>query len=84
VKTKKITSLDPYRLAPVFQFEKYCGENPHSPSAIVKPNITLRGGFWFALLGSGEHGILGIGQSVHAALQAFDHEYVSPVRRPYT
>ena len=54
----------------------YCLAHPRSPSAVRRPQLSSRGDLWIALLGpSVEKGIVGIGPSVEAALQAFDAQY---------
>jgi hypothetical protein len=56
--------------------ERYCREHPRSPAAVRHPRILRRGQRYIALLGSTlEDGIAGIGESVAAALQAFDSQY---------
>jgi len=43
-----------------------------------RPQLSVRGGLWIALLGpSVEDGIVGIGPTVEAALQAFDTQYLA-------
>jgi hypothetical protein len=55
---------------------KYCAAHPESPTATRRPQLSLRNGFWIALLGpSVEDGILGIGSTVEGALRAFDARY---------
>jgi hypothetical protein len=55
---------------------KYCAAHPESPTAIHRPQLSLRNGFWIALLGpSAEDGILGTGSTVEGALHAFDTWY---------
>jgi hypothetical protein len=54
----------------------YCKEHPRGPAAIRHPRILRRGRKFIALLGSTlEDGIAGIGETVAAALQAFDSQY---------
>jgi hypothetical protein len=54
----------------------YCLAHPRSPSAVRRPELSIRGDLWIALLGpSVEKGIVGIGPSVKAALRAFDAQY---------
>jgi hypothetical protein len=63
--------------------ESYCAAHPDSPSALRRPNLSFRNGFWIALLGpSVEEGIVGRGDSVEAALRAFDAQYNVRLRPP--
>jgi hypothetical protein len=63
--------------------ESYCAAHPDSPSALRRPNLSFRNGFWIALLGpSVEEGIVGFGDSVEAALRAFDAQYNVRLRPP--
>ena len=56
--------------------QTYCLAHPGSPSAVRRPQLSIRGDLWIALLGpSVEKGIVGIGPSVAAALRAFDAQY---------
>ena len=57
--------------------ESYCAAHPHSPSALRHPSLSVRSGLWIALLGPnvGE-GIVGLGNSVEAALRAFERQYI--------
>jgi hypothetical protein len=58
------------------RMECYCAAHPDSPSALRRPSLSFRGGHWIALLGPNvEEGIVGIGNSVDAALHAFDRQY---------
>ena len=62
--------------------ESYCAAHPDSPSAVRRPNLSFRDGLWIALLSpSVEEGIVGRGDSVEAALRAFDAQY-NVRRRP--
>jgi len=55
----------------------YCQTHPRSPSAVRRPQLSIRGDLWVALLGPNvEKGIVGIGPSVEAALRAFDAQYL--------
>jgi hypothetical protein len=63
--------------------ERYCSAHPGSPSAARQPRLLFRGQLWIALLGpSVEEGIVGIGQTVEAALRAFDAQYLADLRPP--
>lgn len=65
------------------RMESYCAANPNSPSAVRRPALSIRSGLWIALLGpSVEEGIVGLGDSVEAALRAFDRQYRVGVRPP--
>jgi len=56
--------------------ERYFRLHPETPSATRRPQIFARSGTWVALLGpSVEHGIVGLGLTVEAALHAFDGRY---------
>src|SRR5215467_12202720 len=63
-------------LAAIEKMELYCTGHPGSPSAARRPQLLYRGQLWIALWGpSIEQGIVGIGQTVEAALRAFDVQY---------
>ena len=65
------------------RMELYCAAHPGSPSAARRPRLFLRSHLWIALLGpSVEEGIVGIGQTVEAALRAFDAQYLAGLRPP--
>ena len=65
------------------EFESYCAEYPRSPSAVRRPQLTLRGCSCVALLGSTlQDGIAGIGGTVRDALRAFDVQYLNALRPP--
>lgn len=65
------------------RMELYCAANPGSPSAARRPQLMHRSELWIALLGpSVEEGIVGIGQTVEAALRAFDAQYLTGLRPP--
>jgi hypothetical protein len=60
------------------RMELYCNAHPGSPSAARRPQLIYRGELWIALLGpTVEEGIVGIGQTVEAALRAFDAQYLA-------
>lgn len=70
-------------LAAMERMELYCHAHPGSPSAARRPQLLYRGQLWVALLGpSVEEGIVGIGQTVEAALRAFDAQYLAGLRPP--
>src|SRR5260370_28461534 len=74
--------LDP-TMAAMERMDLYCAAHPGSPSAARRPRLFLRSRLWIALLGpSVEEGIVGIGQTVEAALRAFDTQYVAGLRAP--
>ena len=54
--------------------ELYFAAHPGSPSAIRRPVLLPRSGKWVAILGNGvqEESTIGLGETVEAALQAFD------------
>src|SRR3989442_12932281 len=63
------------------RMELYCAAHPGSPAAARRPQLSVRGDLWIALLGpSVEEGIVGIGPSVEAALRAFDAQYLAGLR----
>jgi len=65
------------------RMDLYCAAHPGSPSAARRPRLFLRSDLWIALLGpSVEEGIVGIGQTVEAALRAFDAQYLAGLRPP--
>jgi hypothetical protein len=64
-------------LAAMQEMYSYCQTHPRSPSAVRRPQLSIRGDLWVALLGPNvEKGIVGIGPSVEAALRAFDAQYL--------
>lgn len=70
-------------VAAMEQMELYCDAHPSSPVAVRRPRLFVRGEFWIALLGpSVEEGIVGIGDTVTAALRAFDAQYLTGLRPP--
>jgi hypothetical protein len=63
------------------EMEDYCAIHPGSPAAVRRPVIRIRGGIYVALLGrSVEEGIVGLGNTVAAALRAFDVQYLSALK----
>jgi hypothetical protein len=65
------------------RMELYCAAHPGSPSAARRPRLFFRSHLWVALLGpSVEEGIVGIGQTIEAALRAFDAQYLAGLRPP--
>jgi hypothetical protein len=68
-------------MAAMERMELYCAAHPGSPSAARRPRLFLRSHLWIALMGpSVEEGIVGIGQTVEAALRAFDAQYLAGLR----
>src|SRR5947208_14113664 len=66
-------------LAVMQEMERYCVAHPGSPATVRRPRLSIRGRTFVALLGPTiEEGIAGFGDSVQAALGAFDHEYARP------
>jgi hypothetical protein len=58
------------------EMERYCAAHPNSPVAIRHPRLSIRGRTFIALLGpSIDEGIAGFGDTVSAALRAFDAQY---------
>lgn len=69
------SSIDP-TLAMMERMELYYAGHPESPSAMHRPQLMMRGQLWIAQLGSSiQRGTIGIGNSVEAALRAFDAQY---------
>ena len=65
------------------QMERYFAQHPGSPSAVRRPQLSHRGGTFVVLLGRNlQNGIAGLGNTVEAALRAFDVQYVRAVRPP--
>ena len=71
-------------LADIFnQMERYCADHPRSPSAVRRPQLSQRGRTFVALLGRNlQSGISGIGNTVEAALRAFDLQYLRALQPP--
>src|SRR2546423_5616846 len=81
--SSKRTRVFDSALAAMERMEIYCAAHPGSPSAARRPRLFLRSHLWIALLGpSVEEGIVGIGQTVEAALRAFDSQYLAGLRPP--
>jgi hypothetical protein len=75
--------LDNPTVAAMQRMELYCAAHPGSPSAARRPQLLYREQLWIALLGpTVEEGIVGIGQTVEAALRAFDAQYLAGLRPP--
>src|SRR6476620_5028765 len=56
--------------------ERYCATHPNTPVSLRHPRLFIRGRTFVALLGpSIEEGIAGFGDTVQAALRAFDRQY---------
>jgi hypothetical protein len=63
--------------------QHYCEVHPESPAAVRWPRLFIRSGIWIALLGpTVEEGIVGIGNTVEAALQTFDAQYLAGLHPP--
>jgi hypothetical protein len=74
--------IDP-TLSAMQEMERYCTAHPNSPVAIRHPRLSIRGRTFVALLGPAiEEGISGFGDSVEAALRAFDPQYSRSLRPP--
>ena len=70
-------------LAAMEEMERYCTAHPGSPAAVRRPRLSIRGRTFIALLGPAfEEGIAGFGDTVHAALRAFDAQYSRSLRPP--
>jgi hypothetical protein len=58
------------------EMERYCAAHPNTPVSLRHPRLFTRGRTFVALLGpSIEEGIAGFGDTVQAALRAFDRQY---------
>jgi hypothetical protein len=58
------------------EMERYCTTHPNTPVSLRHPRLFIRGRTFVALLGpSIEEGIAEFGDSVQAALRAFDRQY---------
>ncbi len=67
--------------AALLERDHYCEMHPRSPTAIHRPRVMVRGRSFVALLGSTlEDGVAGIGNSVEAALHAFDIQFKNSLR----
>ena len=65
------------------RMERYCADHPRSPSAVRRPQLSQRGRTFVALLGRNlQNGIAGIGNTVEAALRAFDLQYLRALQPP--
>ncbi len=70
-------------LAAMKEMELYCATHPRSPAAVRRPRLSIRGRTFVALLGPAiEEGIAGFGDSVQAALRAFDAQYSRSLTPP--
>jgi hypothetical protein len=70
-------------LMAMHEMERYCFAHPNSPAAIRHPRLSIRGRTFVALLGpSIEEGITGFGDTVQAALRAFDLQYSRSLTTP--
>ena len=70
-------------LMAIQEMERYCSAHPNSPAAIRHPRLSIRGQTFVALLGpSIEEGIAGFGDTVQAALRAFDLQYSRSLMPP--
>ena len=69
--------------AALAEMERYCAEHPGSPAAVRRPRLFARGRSWVALHSKPlQHGVGAIGDSVRAALRAFDSQFLDSDRRP--
>jgi hypothetical protein len=76
-------SLAEQEAAALAEMERYCAEHPESPAAVRRPRLFARGRSWVALHSKPlQNGVAAIGDSVRAALRAFDSEYLDSDRRP--
>jgi len=66
------------------EMESYCAAHPNAPVSIRHPRLFVRGRTFVVLLGpSIEEGITGFGDTVQAALSAFDRQYSLSLTRGY-
>ena len=71
------------RLMAIREMERYCLAHPNSPTATCHPRLSIRGRTFVALLGpSIEKGIAGFGDTLQAALRAFDLLYSRALTPP--
>ena len=64
--------------------ELYFAAHPGSPSAVRRPKIFHRSKTWVVLLGENlEEGMVGYGDTIEAALHAFDARYLASLRPPH-
>ena len=64
-------------LAAMQEMERYCAAHPNAPVSLRHPRLFIRGRTFIALLGpSIEGGVVGFGDSVEAALRAFERQYL--------
>lgn len=65
------------------EVDRYCAAHPKSPTAIRHPKLSIHGRRVVALLGPTiEEGITGFGDTVQAALRAFDVQYSRRLTSP--
>ena len=70
-------------LMAIQEMKRYCSAHPNSPAAIRHPRLSIRGRTCVVLLGpSIEEGIAGYGDTVQAALRAFDLQYSRSLTPP--
>jgi hypothetical protein len=70
-------------LAAMEEMERYCTAHPRGPAATRRPRLSIRGRTFVALLGPAiEEGITGFGDTVQAALRAFDAQYSRALTPP--
>jgi hypothetical protein len=70
-------------LAAMQRMELYYSAHPGSPFAVRRPELSMRGKMWTALLGPNlRDGIAGFGPTVEAALKDFDVRYLRALRSP--
>ena len=63
------------------EMERYCAEHPHSAVAIRRPRLFARGRTWVALHSKPlQQGVGAVGDSVCAALRAFDSQFAKSDR----
>ena len=80
---EQLRSAAEQEAAALAELERYCAEHPGSPVARRRPRLFARGRSWVALHSTPfQNGVAAIGDSVRAALRAFDLQYLDSDRRP--
>jgi len=70
-------------LIAIQEMDRYCSAHPNSPAATRHPRLSIHGRTFVALLGPNiEQGIAGFGDTVQAALRAFDLQYSRSLTPP--
>lgn len=65
------------------EFSTYCEQHPGGPAAVRHPTICCRGKTWTVILGANlQEGIVGLGNTLGAALADFDRQYLNLLHPP--